>query len=129
LNSNGKIDRTNLPTPDKSLLDQSVTFVTPRTSIEKLIADIWSQLLGLEQVSIHDNFFELGGHSLLATQVVSRLRQTFSEEIPVRSLFELPTVAELAKRIETIRLLKGTLQNHLDESISDYTDSHERGKV
>jgi amino acid adenylation domain-containing protein len=129
LNRNGKIDRSNLPAPDKFLPNQSITFVTPRTPIEKMIAEIWSQLLGLEQVSIHDNFFELGGHSLLATQVVSRLRQTFSEEISIRSLFELPTVAELAKRIEIIRLLKSSLQNHLEDSLSESTDSHERGKI
>jgi amino acid adenylation domain-containing protein len=129
LNRNGKIDRINLPAPDKFIPEHSISFVKPRTPIEKVIADIWSQVLQLGQVSIHDNFFELGGHSLLATQVVSRLRQTFSEEISIRSLFELPTVAELANRIETIRLQKGSLENHQDDSLSDSIQCYERGKL
>ena len=99
LTPNGKVDRRALPAPDASCLGQENAYVAPRTPIEELTASIWQQVLGLEQVGIHDNFFELGGHSLLATQVVSRLRQTFSVELPLRALFDAPTVEALAERI------------------------------
>src|SRR5207247_8505156 len=71
---------------------------------EQEVADIWATLLKVDDVGVHDNFFDLGGHSLLATQVVSRMRQVFQTEIPLRSLFESPTVAALAERIDTARM-------------------------
>jgi amino acid adenylation domain-containing protein len=74
--------------------------VAPRTETEARIVRIWSEVLGLAEVGVHDDFFELGGHSLLATQVASRLRQTFDKEIPLRLLFEVRTVAELAEEVE-----------------------------
>ncbi|MFB2923834.1 condensation domain-containing protein [Aerosakkonema funiforme] len=76
------------------------TFQLPYTPIEEVVTGIWNQLLGVERVGMNDNFFELGGHSLLATQILSRLRDTFQVEIPLRYLFESPTVAGLAKQIE-----------------------------
>jgi len=108
LTPNGKVDRHALPAPDTSNFSQS--FVLPCTLTEKVLAAIWIEVLGLEQVSIHDNFFEVGGHSLLATQVVSRLRQAFSVELPLRHMFELPTVAELALEIEKIDWTRKQLQ-------------------
>ncbi|MBW4500879.1 MAG: SDR family NAD(P)-dependent oxidoreductase [Scytonema hyalinum WJT4-NPBG1] len=75
-------------------------YVAPRNEVEEAIAEIWQQFLGIEQVGIHDNFFELGGHSLLATQVISRLRKVFQVELPLRCLFESPTIAKLAETIE-----------------------------
>ena len=75
------------------------SFVPPRTPIEETLATIWVDLLGLEQVGIHDDFFELGGHSLLATQVISRLREALSVELPLRCLFESSTIAELAELV------------------------------
>ncbi|MEH1889739.1 MAG: amino acid adenylation domain-containing protein [Nostoc sp.] len=99
LTSNGKVDRRALPKPelDRTLLEK---FVAPRTPIEEMLAQIWAQVLKVEQVGIHDNFFELGGHSLLATQLLSRIRTSLKVELPLRSLFATATVAELAHLIE-----------------------------
>ena len=77
-------------------------FVAPRSELERTVAGIWQTLLGIQPIGLNDDFFELGGHSLLATQVVSRLRDVLRVELPLRSLFEATTVAELAERLETI---------------------------
>lgn len=79
------------------------TYLAPRNEAERVVADIWQKLLGIEQVGVSDNFFELGGHSLLALQVVARLRDAFQVEIPVRDLFDSPTIGELAERVEQTR--------------------------
>jgi amino acid adenylation domain-containing protein len=99
LTANGKIDRAALPAPDEARPDLERRFVAPRTPIEKELTDIWATFLKLREVGIHDNFFELGGHSLLATQVVSRIRKTFNCEVPLRILFESPTIAGLAEQV------------------------------
>jgi amino acid adenylation domain-containing protein len=96
----GKVDRRGLPAPDLAQLQFDETFVAPSTPIEEMLAGIWSEVLGVEKVGLHDNFFELGGHSLLATRVISKVRQAFEVELPLRRLFEQPTVAGLAKNIE-----------------------------
>lgn len=101
--SNGKMDRRALPAPDRTRPELDKAFVPPRTPTEELQAEIWAQLLDLERVGVHDNFFDLGGHSLLATQAVSRIREAFQVEIPLRRLFEVPTVAGLAESIEAAR--------------------------
>ncbi len=101
--SNGKIDRRALPAPDRTRPELDKAFVAPRTATEDLVAGIWAQLLDIERVGIHDNFFDLGGHSLLATQAISRMREAFQVEIPLRRLFEVPTVAGLAESIEAAR--------------------------
>jgi amino acid adenylation domain-containing protein/non-ribosomal peptide synthase protein (TIGR01720 family) len=108
LTPNGKIDRRALPAPDlDSILVEK--YVAPRTPIEELLAQIWTQVLKVEQIGIHDNFFELGGHSLLATQVVSRIRNVFQVELPLNRLFVAATVAELATAIEQLQPQKGEL--------------------
>ncbi len=89
-----------VPPHDPALdLSSKTPVVAPRNSMEKTLADIWTKLLGLEEIGIHDNFFEAGGHSLLVTQMISQLRQSLNLELPLRSLFEYPTIAELAQQI------------------------------
>jgi amino acid adenylation domain-containing protein/thioester reductase-like protein len=100
LTPNGKVDRRALPVPDKAELGLDRPFVAPQTALEQAIAAIWQQLLDIEAIGIHDNFFALGGHSLLATRVISKLRQELQSEIPLRCLFELPTISELAQYLE-----------------------------
>jgi amino acid adenylation domain-containing protein len=99
LTPNGKLHRQALPDPFQEAMDQRRVFVGPRTLAEEMVANIWREVLGIQQVSVEDSFFELGGHSLSATQVISRLRDTFAAELPIRSLFENPTVASLATAI------------------------------
>ena len=101
----GKIDRKALPIPD--FQDESeVSYVAPRTPTEEIVVDIWCQILKHERIGIHDNFFNLGGHSLLATQVISKLRQALEIELPLRSLFEAPTVAQLVEQIGKMLTVK-----------------------
>ncbi|HKV33206.1 MAG TPA: amino acid adenylation domain-containing protein [Pyrinomonadaceae bacterium] len=100
LTPNGKVDRAALPEPGRTRLDTGQSFVAPPTLIQEVLAAIWRQVLNLDQVETGDNFFWLGGHSLLATRIISRIRESFQIELPVRSLFESPTLAELSQRIE-----------------------------
>jgi amino acid adenylation domain-containing protein len=101
LTPNGKVDRAALPTPD--LINyHDRDYVAPRSQVEELLTQIFAKVLGKEHIGIHDNFFESGGHSLLATQLMSRIRDNFQIDLPVRNLFEAPTVAQLAKYIDTM---------------------------
>jgi acyl carrier protein len=101
LTPNRKVDRKALPAPQRH--DGEEDGLAPRTPVEEILAGIWADLLGVSGIGANSHFFELGGHSLLATRVVSRLRAAFGVEIPLRSLFEAPILADLAARIETAR--------------------------
>jgi amino acid adenylation domain-containing protein len=98
LTANGKVDRRALPAPDAGRAG-AADFVAPRDACEKRLAALFGEVLGVERVGIHDDFFELGGYSLLATKVVSRIRDDFQVELPLRALFEAPSVADLARRL------------------------------
>jgi amino acid adenylation domain-containing protein len=100
LSPSGKVDRRALPAPASSRPVSERAYIAPRTPTEEVLVSVWSEVLGLEQVGADDNFFELGGHSLLATQVISRVREVFQIELPLRALFEAPTLAALAQRLE-----------------------------
>jgi amino acid adenylation domain-containing protein len=100
LTSNGKVDRRALPAPEKPEADAPDSYDKPESQVEEILAGVWADVLKLERVSGSDNFFDLGGHSLLATQVISRLREVFDIELPLRVIFENPTVGEMALAVE-----------------------------
>ncbi|HTQ80190.1 MAG TPA: amino acid adenylation domain-containing protein, partial [Thermoanaerobaculia bacterium] len=106
LTPSGKVDRRSLPAPEWG---GETSVEPPKTPLEELVAQVWSEILGIEQVGAGQNFFALGGHSLLATRVVSRLREFLGVELPVRSLFEAPTVRELSHWVEQERHQGGAL--------------------
>ena len=97
----GKIDPRTLPAPNYG--GDAEAYVAPRTPVEEVLAGIWAEVLGVERVGVNEGFFDLGGHSLLATRVVSRVRDVFGVELPLRALFAGPTVAEMAERVEALR--------------------------
>ena len=111
LSANGKVNRLALPDVKGGRPQLSADFVAPRNEIEGRLATIWSEVLRLPRIGVNDNFFELGGHSLLAAQIVSRVRREFGIEIPLRAMFESPTVAQLAHGL----LTPGA--QHVDRSI------------
>jgi surfactin family lipopeptide synthetase C len=96
---NGKVDRRALPPPALEAILDEQAFVAPRTPTEETLAAIWMSVLGADRVGIHDDFFALGGHSLRAMQVISRIRDALSVELPIRDLFENTTVASLSVRV------------------------------
>jgi len=103
LSPNGKLDRKSLPAISHSALELGHEYVAPESATEIELARLWTTILRLETIGIHDNFFEVGGHSLLATQLVSHIRESFDIELPLRAIFETPTIAGLAKTIEELR--------------------------
>ncbi|MGB8954177.1 MAG: amino acid adenylation domain-containing protein, partial [Tumebacillaceae bacterium] len=117
LTSNGKVDRKALPRPDASGSSEE-EYVAPRTGMEEIVAGIWADVLRVERVGVYDNFFDTGGHSLLATQVMSRLAVAFSVQVPLKALFEAPTVAELASRVEGLQQEQGFVEFTSIERVS-----------
>jgi amino acid adenylation domain-containing protein len=104
--TNGKVDRAALPTPDAANTLRDLDTVAPRSGVETEVAQIVATLLSVDNVGVDDNFFLLGGHSLLGTQLIMRLRDAFGVELALRTLFDAPTVAELAAEIERGRLAR-----------------------
>ena len=100
LTPNGKIDRQALPAPDAAGVETEKSFVPPRNATEQRLAEIWTDVLKVTQIGIHDNFFESGGHSLLAMRLVAQIRQHFEKELPVATLFQTPSIAQLAPLLE-----------------------------
>ncbi len=98
LTPNGKLDRSALPAPDS--LQNAADFVPPQGPLQELLASLWAQLLNVPRVGANDNFFQLGGHSLLAMRLVSQIRRSLSLELPIRALFEEPTLSRLASRLQ-----------------------------
>jgi amino acid adenylation domain-containing protein len=99
LTPNGKLDRKALPAPDGAGYEAEGPYVAPRSELERLIADVWKEALGVERVGVRDNFFNLGGHSLLLIRVNNRLREALRIELPVVELFKYPTVSTLAEHL------------------------------
>lgn len=103
LTLNGKVDRNMLPTPESAQVESRTRYAPPRNTIEEALTVLWSDVLGVQPIGIYDNFFALGGHSLLATRVMSRLKSAFQVDLPLRSLFEQPRVAELALAVAQVQ--------------------------
>ncbi|HEX2092453.1 MAG TPA: amino acid adenylation domain-containing protein, partial [Longimicrobiaceae bacterium] len=99
LTPSGKVDRRSLPAPEAGRA-RTEGYVAPRTVVEERLAAIWEEVLGVESVGIHDNIFDLGGHSLRAAQIVARVREAIGVDLPMGSIFDAPTIAELATRVE-----------------------------
>ncbi|HVG18729.1 MAG TPA: amino acid adenylation domain-containing protein, partial [Blastocatellia bacterium] len=121
LTPNGKVNLKALPAPEQVHLGSEKAFVAPRSPLEKALSHLWAEVLGVERVGVYDDFFELGGQSLLATRVIYKLKQIFSTEIPLRTVFESPTVASFAEVImQTHGGQQNGKQSTLDRSIEEY---------
>jgi amino acid adenylation domain-containing protein len=107
----GKVDRLALPDPGKSRPALDTPFVASRTAVEEKLATAWAEVLSLDQVGIHDNFFDLGGHSLAATRILSQVIKKFQLELPLKTLFDSPTVVEMAEVIMQNQAKKGSDQD------------------
>jgi amino acid adenylation domain-containing protein len=126
LTPNGKVDRTALPRPGEPR--EAAGFVAPRNPVEEALAGIWREVLGVERVGIADNFFELGGHSLLATQVMVRIRNTFQVQLPLRAIFDAPTLEGMSAAIVEVQglMTDGPEVDRLLDELEDLSDDEVR---
>jgi acyl carrier protein len=115
---NGKIDCRQLPIPERTRADLATPFLPPQTRVEEALTGIWAEVLVLDRVGIHDNFLELGGNSLLATQIISRVISILQVQIPLRSLFESPTVADMAM-VVTQNQIKKAEQKDIERMLEE----------
>lgn len=127
--ANGKIDRKGLPRPADDQLRSSGEYAPPRSAPEAAVVRIWADVLGRKQVGIHDDFFALGGHSLLAMRILSRVRQELDVAVPLRALFEHPTVAELAAELDACRQRSGASPVPAIKPIARRGRQAERGRA
>ncbi len=107
LKASGKVDRALLPDPSAENTIEDDVYIAPRTAVERRVVSILAELLGTERVGVNDNFFFLGGHSLLGTQLIARARDSFRVELPLRTVFDRPTAAELSAEIERMLRMDG----------------------
>jgi amino acid adenylation domain-containing protein len=123
LTSNGKVDRSSLPSPEESAPDADI--MGARTAVEEVLSGIWGELLHRDAIGVNQNFFELGGHSLLATQVISRIRETFEVEVPLRTIFEAPTIAAFAENLLLDSRTRTDIENMAEVlvSLSDLSEA------
>jgi thioester reductase-like protein len=120
LTANGKIDYQALPNPEQNRPELQQVYLEPRSPLEKKLANIWKEVLELEKIGINDNFFDLGGHSLLITQLLAKVRNAFNVELPLKDLFNAPTIADLAERLgdtERERSEDGEIVINLDSEV------------
>ena len=115
---NDKVDRNALPLPDSTRPQLDIPYVEARTPVEEKLSEIWSEVLGIEQIGVHDNFLDLGGDSLLATQIITRIIKTFQIEISIQALFESPAIAEMSIVI-TQNLAKEAHQKDIERMLSE----------
>jgi non-ribosomal peptide synthetase component F/alpha-ketoglutarate-dependent taurine dioxygenase/acyl carrier protein len=121
LTISGKVDRRALPLPDQSRPELEESFVPPNNPIEEKLVKVWGEVLGIKRMGVTDNFFELGGDSLLATQLISRVQKTFQTDVPLRTLFDEPTIAGLARNIETYRSTRRALTPRIEPTLRGET--------
>ncbi|MGK7902426.1 MAG: amino acid adenylation domain-containing protein, partial [Hormoscilla sp.] len=101
LTANGKVDKRALPAPERNLTSEAETFVAPEDELERQLVEIWQSVLGVDPIGVKDDFFELGGHSLLAVTLFSEIEKVTKQKLPLATLFQAPTIAELGKIIRT----------------------------
>ncbi|WP_414582649.1 amino acid adenylation domain-containing protein [Scytonema sp. PCC 10023] len=129
LTSNGKVDRKALPAPDTARPELEALYQPPQTEVEKTIADIWQEILQVENVGIHDNFFELGGHSLLLVQVHSKLQKTFQRDFSMIEMFQYPTISHLARYLNQESSEQQFITQHSDRPESRTASVQRRKQV
>jgi len=113
LNPNGKVDKKQLPLPDPRTANLTVQHVAPRNAEEKLLAQIWSKALGIEDIGVHESFFDLGGHSITGIQVLTQIEDRFGRSFPLNVLFQAPTIAELAKLLCVEQVVEQSVLDNL----------------
>lgn len=116
LTPNGKIDRNALIVMQATKFNDEKIFANPKTPTEEAVLEIWQEVLGQNKISVYDNFFNIGGHSLLATKIISRIRKSFDIELPLKTVFEKPTINEMADYIQTI-IIKEVIEMSEDEAL------------